>query len=686
MTVEFEPLDGDDGLRVRDTTEGEQFELRADRALDPEPASPDEFAMPVDSAVAVEAGEIHFPGLLPAIFMEGGDVVHQTEDAESSERLSRGTYEVDVSPPAAKVFVKVCDGTVAARYADDHVYIDADPSTRLVVGVRSHHESPEATVTVTDDPRDLMAAVSTFGSALKSHTPDRSWPTLRGHPPTVRRGDELDVPDAVAPPDTGVTVEVPPEYGAVYTVAPLAYYLGATVEPGPKPRLRAAGAVREFDPDALAADVRTCLGHLFALDGVVRSVGVYPFRHEQAETFDDRTEVDYEHLFDLPLDERTAAYLDVPRYATDGLVDWHLTADVADEPQTAPTLPYLVDELALIRSPPPTPRPATRSPEPDALSRSAAQTATASQSTAPTEVVVPSPADTPGHAWVADGFAVDAASPTVGSFQRAADWPQGDGPLDVHVVYNDTRIDDPDETPYDSHPMSETDVTVSRSLTTTELRDVLHEDTDFLHFVGHVTDYGMVCPDGTLDLRTLASTGVGAFFLNGCRSYEQGHALLTAGSAAGIVTVDDVADATASAVGHYAAMLLDAGFPMYATLDSLRYSGVDTERYTLLGDPTLALRRAVSGSPQLYEFDTSQATGDDAVPVTVHEYPDNDANLGGFWTTNPTEAGNRLYSAAVDRQEILLESIENELKNPPLPTLVDGTLKLSDEIDLGDFS
>ena len=679
MTIQFDTVDGR-GLRVRDTAESEQFTLRADRDLAPESASTDEFAMPVDAAVAVEAGELHFPVYQPAVVLEDGAVVHRAEDHASSEWLDRGTYEVDASPPGAKTYVKVCDASVRARFEDDHTVLDVEPAARLVVGVRSHHEQPAGTVTTTENPRDVMAAVSTFGSALKTLSPDRSWPTLRGHPPAVELGRSLDVPEAIDPPETGVTIEVPPEYGPIFTVAPLAYYLGATVELGPEPALHAAGQTRRFDPDQLADEVRDCLEHCFVLDGVVRTVGVFPFRHEQADAVDERVDLDYEHLFGLPIDERTAAYLDVPRSATAGLVGWHLTADVAPDPRYAATLPHLVDELAAVRSPPPVPEPAERAPEPDALARSQGQT-----SGAAADVVVPDPVDTPGHAWIGEGFAVDAANPTVGSFRRGFDWPSGEGPLDVHVVYNDRRLDAPDELAYGNHPTAETDVRVSHSLTTAELQDALLTETDFLHFVGHVTERGMVCPDGELDVRTLPTTGVGAFFLNGCRSYEQGFALLTAGAAGGIVTVDDVEDEVAGRIGQQATLLLDAGYPLYAVLDVLGYTGVDRSRYTLLGSPILGLR-STTGAAYLRDFHRPNASLEgDRYPVTVHAYPERATGLGGYVVSNYVAAGNSLMTATPVETHITREELERYLDTDPMPTLLDGTLVLNTELSLDDF-
>jgi hypothetical protein len=680
VTIQFDVVDEGRTLRVRDTIESERFEFRADSRIEPTAVSPDELVMPVGAAVAFEAGELHYPLFRPAVFFRDGEPIHRAGERTTSEWLDDDTYEVDASPPGAKTYVKVCDASVRVRVEDNHTVLEADRRTRFVVGIRSHHEQPAATVTTTEDPRDVMAAVSTFGSALKTHSPDRSWPTLRGHPPALELGSRLEVPDVVDAPDTGITIEVPPEYGAIYTVAPLAYYLGATVEAGTEPALSAAGRARRFDPDALASEVADCLEHCFVLDGVVRAAGVFPFRTEQAETLDDRADLEYEALFDLPLDERTAAYLDVPRSATEDLVGWHLTADVAPKPHYAPALPHLAAELVAVRSPPPAPTRVERSPEPDALARSLAK-----PTGEPTDLVYPEPTDAPGHVWVGEGFAVDAANPTVGSFWRGFEWPSGDGSIDVHVVYNDERIDAPDELAYDTHELADTDVRVSRSLTTTELREALLSETDFLHFVGHVTERGMVCPDGELDVRTLPTTGVGAFFLNGCRSYEQGFALLTAGAAGGIVTVDDVEDEVAGSIGHDAAMLLDAGYPLYGILDALDRTGTDTSRYTVLGDPTLALRRNHSGMAGLWGADADERGATDDPSFTISWYPSGENGPGAMVSTNYGPSRQILGSAQRSTQTLPRAALADLLDAETGPLLLDGRLRRPGDLSVNDF-
>ncbi|WP_143416389.1 hypothetical protein [Halobacterium hubeiense] len=687
VTVLVDALDDGPGVRIRDTSEGEAVALRTDCEPNPEPASTDGFTMPVDTAVEIDARELHSPSFEVVVFWQDGEVSHRATPNDAP-RLPRGTYEIDFSPPAAKLYVRVEDAEPTAEFVDDHVYLDFGDASRVVVGVRSHHETPVATVTTTDDPRDLMAAVSTFGSALKTHSPDRSWPTLRGHPPAIEHGSELDIPDQVAPPDTGVHIEVPPEYGAIYTVAPLAYYLGATVEPGNRPRLIMGGQSVDLDADDLAGSVRSVLEHVFTLDCVVRMAGVYPFRTTAVDELEDRVTLDYETLFELPLAERTAAYMDVARSATAGILEWHYTADVAADSAYAPALPYLVDELALVRSPPQQSGQVDLTPSLNALRESDGAVARSAADTTLAQLsgVVPSDTETPGRSWVADEFSPSAANPTVGSFRRGFEWPQGDDPLDVHVVYNDARLDASDETAYDTHQIARTDVRVSHSLTAAELREALYEETDFLHFVGHVTDDGMVCPDGTLDTRTLAKTGVSAFFLNGCRSYEQGRALLTAGSVGGIVTVDDVADDVAGRVGHDISLLLDSGFPLYAVLDVLDRAGMPAERYSILGSGTLAFRRDPGGTPSMYDFDTDDFdTDSDTASVSVQQYPYDENGMGTFVAPSYTAVDGVIADGSVRRDPISYSELERLLDASPAPVLLDGELRYTPNLTMADF-
>lgn len=96
---------------------------------------------------------------------------------------------------------------------------------------------PAATVTVPETIEGVMRVVSVLGSALKTRCPGRSFPTLRGHPPLLELGETVDIPESIAVPDTGVTLELPAACEYVYPASSLAYYLGADLQPAGTPAL-----------------------------------------------------------------------------------------------------------------------------------------------------------------------------------------------------------------------------------------------------------------------------------------------------------------------------------------------------------------------------------------------------------------------------------------------------------------
>ena len=111
----------------------------------------------------------------------------------------------------------------------DELVISFPTTVPLTLGFRSRHEHPVGTITVPPTATGVATALSHLHSSMKTTGPDRSFPTLRGHPPLVRVGDETDVPDAVASNtvDTGIELLVPDDLPSLFVVAPLAYYLQA---------------------------------------------------------------------------------------------------------------------------------------------------------------------------------------------------------------------------------------------------------------------------------------------------------------------------------------------------------------------------------------------------------------------------------------------------------------------------
>jgi hypothetical protein len=199
-----------------------------------------------------------------------------------------------------------------------------------------------------------MRAVSAFGSALKTTSCERSYPTLRGHPPTIENGEGLIVPDVLDAPDTGVRIEVPPEYGPVYTVSSLAYYLGATVVPGADALIATdAGFVHRLDGTdrEFKGEVERVLKQCFFLDCVTRTEGHYPVDLHERNQIEDEVALDFSRLYGKPLADQLEAYLEVPYALVEPHVPrWKLTAHVEPGPDSAEALPFVARDLAAIRS------------------------------------------------------------------------------------------------------------------------------------------------------------------------------------------------------------------------------------------------------------------------------------------------------------------------------------------------
>ncbi len=347
------PLSDATGLDIVDPIETRHFSLLTDAPVTPTAADTARFAFPVATACRITTGRLAFPYMVPMeVRTPEGDHLASI-DLPTTREFSDGEYLLELHSPI-KVYLRAT-GEMTIDANDDAVAVEFDGETTVEVGARSYHSSPAATITVPDDPEAVMEAVSAFSSALKTTSPERAWPTLRGHPPRVERGDELSIPDALETPDTGIEIAVPPEYGHVYTVAPLAYYLGAEVVPGETARLTADSGVNRFLGEEVAAvgeEVEEILKRVFLLDCVTRTEGLYPDELHEREVLESVAEFDFEALYEASPADRLAAYLAVDDEAFAAIESpWHRVTHVEADPgpDAAELLPYVVNDLSLVR-------------------------------------------------------------------------------------------------------------------------------------------------------------------------------------------------------------------------------------------------------------------------------------------------------------------------------------------------
>ena len=192
----FESLFGRSGLHVRDPIEDVQTQLYTDSPVDPTPASTDGFVYPVDSAVAVAATRLRTPFLLNVWVRDlEWNIVAEFDPNEGTIEVPPGNYTLEFNSLPMKLYARV-DGTgFHVIPGEESVDLLFDPDTEIRVGARSFHSQPGRTLTTTSDPADLMEAVSLFGNAVKTWSAERTFPTLRGHPPLIELDSEPNLPD-----------------------------------------------------------------------------------------------------------------------------------------------------------------------------------------------------------------------------------------------------------------------------------------------------------------------------------------------------------------------------------------------------------------------------------------------------------------------------------------------------------
>ncbi|NHX34859.1 MULTISPECIES: hypothetical protein [Halolamina] len=569
--VSFSLSDGE--LTVRDEAGSGEVVVDVDGATSVTPATDAWFDVPVDAAVSVETSSMEVQGA-PATQL-------RRVDGENYGSLTGGTFSIDgetyVDITTAMKLLVYVDGEMTGRFVGDAENPDSllltfDDPTRIVVGARSFHDSPIATMTVTDDPEDLMTAASHLGSAIKEWSAERSWPTLRGHPPAIEAGDELDVPDCLSVPDTDVTVAVPPNTADVLRVTPLAYYFGADVVSGDRAELRLG--TQHVEPLGAGAEleqsVDDLLAHAIVLDSLVRIDGYYSLPRYEYEEIAPELPFYPPELYDEPIHRQLLEYLEVSfETIRPYMPTWHAVGTLRPTAAAAEAVPYLLSTLARVhvtpdgvprQSPPDTGKPLDLSPSPAVPHRTAALPTPARERAAEHE----------------ERRSGDASVLFVG-------WEAPYGAGFTTVDWSRFKID---ATPT---------ATYRPSVTRAELRSLLAEEYAHVHYGNRVTEEGFVCSDGVLAFEDCPDGSVGAIsFVWGQRTTAALTDLLDTVSVA-CLTDEQLSIEEAQELAVY--LVLGR-----SVASSARLTGIDAVRY--LGDALLPVaHRPVGYCPTVFQVE-----------------------------------------------------------------------------------
>ena len=691
--------DGVSGIRVFDPIDRQEYYFETPKSVVPQPAATDEFIAPLDTAAQIRTSELVLPDLTTVYVRDStGTVVDEVQHLSSATLESDEWYTLELATPI-KLYLRLRGPLTITNSA--YTEVSCEHTRTVFIGARSFHEQPAGTIETPADPTSVMEAISYFGSALKTTSCERSYPTLRGHPPLLEiseKRDSVDTPTGLDQPETGVSIHIPPTWESVFAVAPLAYYFGAQVNPTTKSaELRTTAGVRHSlaTPDLHSA-VNRVLRHVFTLDCCTRCDGIYNVHLQERETILEQIDIDFSVLYNQPLAEQIGSYLDISWDILSEVVPtWELSAVVTQDAQNTRMLPFLADTLALMSTPrndeithESVDQHTKAETDIQSFLRGAASTTRGDDSWVVDSAVPPQSAastDALTQVWVGPR---KTAPPEWNwtipiAHQNRLTRAQSEGNLEIAVVLNDTDMRREKELVDDAYRGdSPFEVTIFDHPTTDELATALEADLDFLHYIGHIRRDGMECIDGVLDVHDLETVGVDAFFLNACASREQGHALIERGSIAGVVTSTAVGNNGATELGVTFARLLNAGFTVYSALDIARGQSEQGLRYSVIGDGRLAVSQADSGVPSIVELQPHDGS-EGEYSVTMETHPST-GNRPGTCLLPHIPGNNRYYLCFGPLEEFTLskDDVQQFFSMEDCAVLYQEELRWANEIEL----
>ena len=532
--------------------------------------------------------------------LEGPPVYTLVIDTETGERetiTGRRSVEFDANTviqlcTTIRVVVRATAGGTVERHAD-RTTITFDRPTDVTIGWASRVDLPEQSVQIPESVEGVAEYLTVAGAAITETGPDRTWPNVRDHPPTLQFGAE-EIPAELYDqrPETGIRLFVPEENGlqTLLPLAPLAYYLGAevVVSSGMDPTLDLDGERRwlgqsaeEADPDA-----SRILQRVFYLDCLARAAGPYGDELPQQPILE-ALGLDAEELYEAPIAERARQYLDVPYHeVANAFPEWHLGVHVNPVYEQVPALASHLNRLADIYAP--------ESAElsiADRVEWAAEESFLRGDEPTTTKEPVVDPADrarTVG--WAAPQTALGAFNYYPEAFDNRESFVGSDEPLSIAVVNNSMGMFDEHQRVIQNYEDRTNDVPIMevepRALTTPEeLAAVFEHGYDVVHYIGHCDNDGLLCADKRyLHAASVSESNAAVFFLNACDSYDQGRELLRRGSVAGVVTRTPAVNSRAVQLGNDWSRMIANGWSVERGLDVARRTTDAPGDYLSIGD------------------------------------------------------------------------------------------------------
>jgi hypothetical protein len=555
---------------------------------------------------------------------------------------------------------------------------------RTPIAVSSRRGRPDAEpIIVPRTPAGIATAITHAASAHRSAGPDRSHPALRDHPPLIEFGETVAIPETVraGTSETGLRLSVPESIATLLVAAPLAYYLGATVEidDRERPVLSGPGGFeRRFrSMPAFQHDAAAILRRVFLLDSLTRTIDPGEVTAAGGSPLD-RLDIRPAELLGATPAERVGRYCEVPSSRLrPELPEWHLSTYVEPTVESARSLPYLLENLSLVYLP------SASELDGKGLLRRSLDDFYRAEDIASVDRLEPELHAGRAHGWLAPGTPIDVFKSSPSAYEHRLAYGDRDPPLDVTVVFNDSEMNGEHDRVAAIYREGAVDlpanVTIETDLSKRELAAVFETPNDFVHFIGHCDTGGLCCPDGSFPTASLDECRTRTFFLNACGSYQEGLGLIEAGSVAGAVTLTAVLNDHAATVGTAFARLLIYGFDIERAIQLARRRIMMGKDYAVVGDGTHTLTNAGQYPPAMMWLQEREGTFRATYEVA------GTGTTGGTYHP-PAAEDDRTYLQGVNA-DVELERAEllSVLRDSPLPVIYDGdfhwSIELADRLD-----
>lgn len=285
------------------------------------------------------------------------------------------------------------------------------------------------------------------------------------------------------------------------------------------------------------------------------------------------------------------------------------------------------------------------------------------------------------QAWVGDGFAVGAAKASTGSYlQRLEKYAEGSSRITIDVIVNDDQmLEEADVSEiYGSRDQLNFDINVQKDLSSAELAEAFEQETDFIHYIGHVDPEGFDCRDGYLEASQLGTVGADMFVLNACSSYEQGQTLVDKGAIAGVVTLEDVINSMATKIGRSIARLLNYGYPIGSATNVIQETMFSGSHYIVVGDSNAAMTQPSEGLPNLTRVSLAE---DDRFNMTIEAFASWYYDIGSMYRPYIDACDrNYLVPGELDTWTLTDADLDQYLQETTFPLVGENNLYWSDEV------